>query len=373
LAAAPLSVWADPWRHAISVPVSIEYNSNARLSDPAVDLWRYRFVPNYSLTGTFGPDTLSANLSVRVERSTEPLISIDRQDPILSVVWGHLTPTGAFGVSANYRQISTLVNQLDETGNPSAADGTQTLKSVTANWSGGLSERSTLSAYGVYSDRTFDRGSSSGSSGSTLQSGGLNFNHTLNERIGLFIGPAVNRFEPKSANGQSSTRYTFSAGGNWNVTERLSASAQAGVIKTEGNGALSQTQSYWLSYAAGRSQFSVNGSHGSFSTGGQGGFSNRDTVTGSWSYSIDEKTQSGINLAWSQFDSSGAKTAVQKAGTWLSHDLGQFWSVRLNYQYTQRERANGAQNNGNAATNDDLVVIPSHQVNLTLTYSLPDL
>lgn len=355
---------ADPWRHAISIPFGIDYDSNPVFQQPAEDVWRFRFVPKYSLNADFGRDIWTADLAARIERSTDPLISVEREDPLLNAGWRHLTENGEYGVSARYQQNSTRANQLDQTGQVQT-DGTQATTSVTAHWSEALTERAKFSTYGVFSSLESDTGTPSAS---TSQAGGVNFDYALTDRIGLFVAPAINRFAPED--GDSTTRYTFSAGGKWQATENLSMSAQSGFNKTEGSGILNPQGAFWVRYQKGRHDFSVNGNFGGFTTGSQSGFSSQDTLSASWGYAIDERTRSGVDYRWSEFSGASSPTTTHMVGAWVSHDLSESWNLRLAYQYMQRER--GAEND-DGDVSGQLAAIPSHKVNLTISYSLPNL
>jgi hypothetical protein len=344
------------WHSAASVSTTVEHDSNPLLSnDNKTAVTRTRVAPNYRLTGTFGRDELRAGFGLNLERSSDPSIVSDREDPNLQLAWQRETETGGFGLTTGYSETSTLSDAVEQTG-AVAGDGTQKTYSLGGNWSAAVSERGTLAnnteykrvKYDIDSQTSYDNASTS-----------LSWNYAWSERVEPFTSFALSRYEPQDSTlATSSNSYTPSAGLNLKISERLEGSVHAGINKVSGTeGGQSGQGGFDLRYEGER--FDVNFDVGrSTVASGDGGFTEVSSFTGAWSYAIDEISRGGLSASWQ--DSKGVTpNTTQNFGAWASRELSPFWIARLSLMHKQRQQ-------------DGFADATANVLGLTLTYSHPD-
>jgi hypothetical protein len=344
------------WHSATSVSTTVEHDSNPLLSsDNKTAVTRTRVAPNYNLTGTFGRDELHAGFGLNLERSSDPAIVSDREDPNLQLAWQRETETGGFGLTSGYSETSTLSDAVEQTG-VVAGDGTQKTYSLGGNWSAAVSERGTLAnnteykrvKYDIDSQTSYDNASTS-----------LSWNYAWSERAEPFTNFALSRYEPQDSSlATSSNSYTPSAGLNLKISERLEGSVHAGINKVSGtDGGPSGQGGFDLRYEGERFDLSVDVGRSTVASG-EGGFTEVSSLSGAWSYAIDEVSRAGLSASWQ--DSQGeTPNTTQNFSAWASRELSPFWLARLSLMYKQRQQ-------------DGLADATANVIGLTLTYSHPD-
>ena len=350
-----LSALAGGWHQSISLPITLEYDTNPTLSSTdKTELWRARFAPAYNLTGTFGLDEFKAGLGVMIERPSDRNVVAARQDPNLALGWRRLTETGEYGLTAKYDKASTQSTELQETGRV-VRDGTRTTKSLLGNWRSAISERSTLAADAQHTAVAYDSGTST--SYKNLSTG-LTFSHAWSARAEPFLRVSASRYEPDSALVSSSNLYTVMGGLKYLSSENLEWTAQAGVARVSGSASdTGWLGSFVMRYVAARSDYSLDIGR-SVSPSGEGGFIQSDQAKGAWTYSIDALTRAGLDASVRKTKGTSPNT-MHLLGAWVSHDLSHFWSSRLYYQYKQRQQT--GQDNASA-----------NVLGVTLVYTHPD-
>ena len=187
-------VLAGEWNQSVSLPTTLEYDSNLPLSSTNNQgVSRLIVVPVYSLVGTYGIDEFKVGLGLSVERSSDQRVSIDREDPNLLLGWRRLTETGEFGLTTKYDQVSSREAELQETGG-TAADSTRKTWTLGTRWSAAVTELSTLTAYADYKTVSYDAGSQTNFSNIAA---GINWSYAWSERIEPFLGFSVSHYEPE--------------------------------------------------------------------------------------------------------------------------------------------------------------------------------
>jgi hypothetical protein len=344
------------WQSAVSLPTTVEYDSNPLLAaDNGTAVTRTIIAPDYKLIGTFGRDEVRAGFGLNLERSSDPSVVADREDPNLQLAWQRATETGGFGLKAGYSETSTLSNAVEQTG-VVASDGTQKTYSLAGNWSAALSERSTLANNTEYKRVNYDINSLTSYDNLTT---GLNWSYAWSERIEPFTSFTLSRYEPQdSALATSSSSYTPSAGLKLKISERLEGSLHAGLNKVTGaEGGPSGQGGFDLRYEGERFDLSVDVGRSTVASG-EGGFTEVSSLSGAWSYAIDETSRAGLSAAWQ--DSKGeTPNTTQNFSAWASRELSPFWLARLSLMYKQRQQ-------------DGLSDATANVIGLTLSYSHPD-
>lgn len=347
--------YAATWQPAIAVPSTVEYDSNPTLATSGEKgVTRTIIAPDFSLVGTSGQDEFQFGLGVYVVRSSDTSIVTDREDPRLKLGWERETETGAFGLTARYEESSTLSSTVQETG-VVVPDGTQKMTSLEGNWRTALSERSTLANEIEYRRVTYDIDSLTNYD---ELSNRLSYTYAWSERMELFTRMGVKRYEPDdSATAVSSTSYTPDIGMNYQFSEQLRGTVYVGVNdESNADSGPSAQGGLSLNYSGERVDAGIDASRNTIASG-DGGFVEVDSLSGIWSYAIDETRRAGFAASWQ--DSKGqTPNTLRNYSTWFSQELSPFWIARLSYTYKQRQQ-------------DGLPDATANVVGLTLTYSYP--
>lgn len=325
---------AGNWDQSISLPATLEHDSNLPLSTGSKQgVSRLIVVPAYSLTGTFGIDEFKAGLGLRGERSSDQRVSIDREDPNLLAGWRRLTDTGEFGLKAKYDEVSSREAELQETGG-AAPDSTRKTWSLGAVWRSAITALSTLSADADYKTVSYDAGTQTDYKNLAA---GITWNYTWSERIEPFLRFAVSHYDPdkSTATAATSDYYNATVGVKVKATEHLEWTAQGG----PGRVSARTTDTGWqgsvdMQYRGDRYDATLNLGR-SVTTSGDGGFVASDRVAGTYGYTIDERSSLGISASWQDNKGNNAST-MQQLGAWASHEFTPFWHTRLYYQHKLR-------------------------------------
>ena len=349
-------VLAGEWDQTVSLPTTLEYDSNLPLSATKKQgVSRLIIVPAYSLVGTYGIDEFKAGLGLHVERSSDQRVSMNRKDPNLLLGWRRLTETGEFGLTTTYDEVSSRAAELQNTGGITT-DSTQKTAALRGLWRSAVTESSTLTADADYKTVSYDTGSQTNFNN---LSAGISWNYAWSERIEPFLRFSVSHYEPDKATltAPASDYYTATAGVKVQASEYLEWTAQGG----PGRVVASVTDTGWqgslaMQYRGDRYDITLNMGR-SVTVSGDGGFVASDQVTGAFSYAIDERSRAGFAASWQDNKGQNPNT-MQQLGAWASHELSPFWYARLNYQHKLRSQ------NGQPDASGDVLGV-------TLVYSPP--
>ena len=350
-------VHAASWQKAITLPMTVEYDSNPRLdTDNQKAVTRTIIAPDYSLVGAFGRDELRLGMGLHVERSSDQSVVLNREDPSLQLGWQRESETGGFGLTARYVESSTLSSALEETG-VVASDGTQKKYALAGNWHAAIGGLSTLTSDTEYASVNYDIDSLTSYDEVSTS---LSWNYAWSARVEPFTRFAVSRYEPKSGTAAtaSSNNYSPTAGVLLKITERLEGTLRAGA--SSGSGAESGARGqggFELHYIGERFDTSIDAGRSTV-TSGEGGFVEITALRGAWSYVVDETSRAGIDASWQ--DSKGrAPNTLRQFGVWASRELSPLWVARLALTYKQRQQ-------------DGLPDASANIIGMTLIYSHPD-
>jgi hypothetical protein len=325
---------AENWQQSISIPVSVEHDSNPTLSpNGKADLQRIRMVPDYKFSGTFGVDQISAGLSLQIERATDKAVNLPRQDPSINLNWLRSTETGEYGLSTRYQEDSTRDSELNDSG-LIVRDGTRKTQFLSAKWRSSISEHGSLTVNG---DRTSVAYSSATLTDYTNTSFSLSYNRTLTERIEPFARLALSHYAPQSTTNAASKNLSLTAGLQFKVSETMEWTAEASrhsVSATNNSGSGRWQGSLALRHSGERHTAMIEASRSS-SASAAGGLVESDTVRGNLNYSVDTKVQAGLDASQRRGKGLLPNTMIQ-VGAWVSRELAPFWTTRLNYQFRQR-------------------------------------
>lgn len=331
--------WADSLQQNFSAHASEEYVTNPLLNPAFQGLsgWRSTVEPNYILTDTLGADELKASLDLLLVRSSNTSIIADGDYPTATLGWNRLQDKGKFGISTSYSVAPTLVAAPSTVGLVSA-NSSMTSRNLSADLTRELSERTTLTLNGAYSDIAF---SGSGNTASLMdyasQSGGLKLNYVLGEHTATFVNLSYLGFVP-SGGAPTSSIYNAWLGLNWNATERLDWILQGGPSRLEsagvagagaGSGAGTSTSlqgGVTMNYKGQLSGLILNANRQS-TPSGLGAIIIIDQANGSLSYDLGERSKTGIDLGWSKYNYVSGDLS-RTAGAWLRHDFNTSWWMK---------------------------------------------
>lgn len=325
--------WADTWQHAVSSRISTEYDTNPALSatNPG-GVWRALFEPSYTLMGKVGANDYKAGLALQIARSSNSTLSQNRDGPSVFLDWLRQYDTGEFGISSRYEEIATRDAGIDATGLVPITS-TRASRILSGSWSKSLSERSTLSANGLYDSVTYKGGTYIDYA---TQSGSVKFSHALSERSTPFLRIIGDRYVPDGS-GPSSSLTNIALGLDWKV-EHVDLTMQ--VSKPRGGGDnTGLLGSLAAQYTGQQSQLVLNADRqiipsGQVTTASSlGGFVKADLVRGSWSHHLSEYTTTGIDLEWQKNHSITVNNVRSIMGAWLQLNLNPTWVMRTNYQH----------------------------------------
>lgn len=327
-------VQAGDWQQSVSLPATLERNSNLPLSaTKRQGVSRLIIMPAYSLAGDYGIDQLKAGLGLSVERSSDQSVSMNREDPSLQLGWRHLTETGDFSLTTKYDQVSSRLTELQETG-LATADSSRKTWFLGGNWRSAVTELSTLTTDADYKTVRYDAGTQTNFNNI---SAGISWNYGWSERIEPFLRVSVSHYDPDkiTVTAATSDYYAATAGVKVKASEHLEWTAQGGrnrvVARTTDTG---WQGSLAMQYRGDRYDAALNVGR-SVTTSGDGGFVASDLAAGTFSYAIDERSGLGLSASW-QDNKGSTPNTMQQLGAWASRELSHFWNARLYYQHKLR-------------------------------------
>ena len=330
---------ADSLQQNFSGKASEEYVTNPLLNPALQSLsaWRSTVDPNYMLTRVSGTDQLTANLDMLLIHSTNTNIIADGAFPTATLSWTRQGDKGKVDVATSYSVASTMTAMPSTTGLVSA-NSTSTSRNLSADWSRELSDRTTLTLNGAYTYTTFSGGI--GNSASLFefatQTGGVKLNYVLNEHSATFMNVSYVDFVP-TGGGQSSRIYNALLGLDWNASEYLDWTMQAGPSRLEsagnvaGNPAVTGSSTslqggMTMTYKRQMTNLVLSANRQS-APSPLGTIILTDQVNGSLSYDLSERSKTGLDLGWSKYDAL-IMSFYRTAGIWLRHDLNTSWWMK---------------------------------------------
>ena len=324
-----------------SVSNSIDYDNNVSMSKNAQSVWRYNLVPNYSISAVSDLNRWYSNASVNVQRSTDKNLSIDRQDPTVTIGWDRELVRGKFSLSADYSRASTRITEFQNSGLVSN-DGSSINKAININWSRALSERLVWSLGGSAVQSTF----SGGGSLSSYKSKSLtsNLSYELNDRLKPFINLAYTTYDSQDSQQgleqgtQNSRAYT--GGFSYQINPILSTSFSAGITRlSSGVGKVGE-----MSFSYVGEQTRLSGAYSrNVTPSGIGGFQNADNISLDYAYSMSEKSDVGTSFNWRKNNSLNDVESKQLS-VFYSLSLTEYWLMRFSIQTREIKSTNQSVN-----------------------------
>jgi hypothetical protein len=315
-------VLAGEWEQSLSLPATIEHDSNLPLSTTNKQgVSRLILVPAYSLIGTYGIDEFQAGLGFNVERSSDQRVSADREDPNLLLGWRRLTETGEFSLTTAYQEVSSRAAELENTGTITP-DSTQKTRSLRGLWRSAVTDVSTLTVDADYKNVSYDAGTQTDYQNLAA---GISWNYTWSERIEPFLRVSASHYDPDrtTVTAAKSDYYSGTAGVKVKASENLDWTAQGGPGKVSGRtGGTGWQGSIDMQYRGGGYDVTLNAGR-SVTVSGSEGFAVANRVAGTFRYPIDDRREAGLTASWQDNKGDNPNT-FQQLGAWASHELSPF-------------------------------------------------
>jgi len=324
---------ADSWQQEGSVGVSGEHDSNPTMSPTYPgSVWRALFDPSYKILGKVGKNELTSNLALHIERSSNIVLSEDRNDPSVFLGWTHPIDTGEFGISAEYNEMATRLAETDISG-PGYNPSTRVARLMSGRWNDSLSERSSLSANASYEGVFYMGGTYIDY---VTRSGDMMFKYDWSEINATSLKLSHSNYVPAIGNLASDTT-NYMIIWDWKTSDELDGSLQIGKYKISDAFSTSMGRQFSaaLHYVGQQAGFVLNASQ-QVSPSGSGGFIVIDQATANWNYALSEYSNAGIDLSW-QKNLYQTNVINRNPGAWLQNELNSFWMLRTYYRHRTSE------------------------------------
>jgi hypothetical protein len=317
--------WADTWQQAGSAKISTEFVNNPALSptNPQT-VERVLFEPGYGLKGKFGENELTTGLAFQIARSSNETLSPQRNSPNAFLDWLRESEMGEFGASAKYAEIVPTDISPDTTGVIPVVS-TRVSRFSSVKWSKMLSERSILSANGSYERVNY---ASSNYISYSTRSESLMFSYALGEGSIPFLTMMHSDYAPTDNSSPSSFTNMLLAGWNWKASDYLDGSLQMGKTRVN-NDELSTQGGALVHYTGQRTQLTLN-LNSQVLPSGLGGYTSVVQVNGNWSYDLNERTKTAIDLGWIK-NHLVTDVIYRSSGAWIQYELDSFWNLKTYY------------------------------------------
>ena len=335
-----------------AVPMGVEHDTNPRMSSTdKQSIWRYIATPRYSIAAVSDRNRWYSDVSLRLERSSDKKISIDREDPNVVVGWQRDGEIDRFSLIGKYNKASTRFTEFDETGLV-VNDASSITRLIAANWSRSFTERLNFSLGGQYLTTAYSGGNFTNYSTKSLNS---TLTYDLNERVRPFMQVGLTDFNPDGQGRRNTKSQNYLVGAHIDISPRLNVSASAGVnhLSSAGNGRIANANFNYLG-----ERYGLRGSiERSVSASSIGNFQESDRMSLGYNYDLSDKSSLSADFSWRKNNSLNDSESKQLSG-FYSRDLTEFWQMKLLLQ-TRNLTSTNRSANGNVA-------------GITFTYNLPE-
>lgn len=317
--------WADSWEQTVSTRFSTEYDTNPTMTpEYPGSAWRALFEPSYTLTGRLDMDELTTGLALQMSRSSNETLSPNRDSPSVFIDWLRHIEASEFGISSRYTEVATRNFGIDATGQVPLSS-TRASRTVSGRWRQALSERSTFSAIGAYESIFYSGGNYIDYA---TRSASMMFRYAWSENNTPFIIMSYVDYEPADG-GPTGQLDTATLGWNWRASDNLELTLQGGKYHNS-EGETANHGAAIVQYTGQYSAFMLNAQR-QVAPSGLGGFVTVDQANASWSYDLNERSKTGVDVAVQR--NLATDIINRTEGVWLQNDLDSFWSMRLYYQH----------------------------------------
>jgi hypothetical protein len=366
------NVLADRLEQRVSVPMTGAYDSNPQMVAGGEGAYIARLAPQYTLTHISDANEFALSLGAVIARSSNQTVFQDQNDPNASLGWKHLTPTSEFSLNALYRQESARQAEFIQSGLV-VPDTTRTTKGVVAGWTSQLTERLNYTLGADYSTISYDDTIPSLTRLIDYDTYGGRFSlaYEITPRDEVYWLSNGSRYQPNVSGlvsgtdlASDSTAYGSMLGYKQRVSDAIDWDIRAGWLTITGP----EDDSTWqgnlrVTYTGEQSRLGVDVGRFANPTGTAGGYLLSNQVRAAYSYDLSERTTVGFDGSWIKNEETRFypdATTATVVGVSGSHELDQFWSLRL----VAQRRYSDYDNFRSSAT--------GNLISLSLIYTHPD-
>lgn len=324
--------------HTLSLPVTFEYESNPQLLTANEESVSKRVVtPTYSVSSNDERTPWNINANIRAERSSNQVISQDRDDAGVNIGLTHYYETGQLGIVGLYQEQSTRESEFSESGLVNN-DNTRRSRNMTVNWLTNISDKTSLSMNGTISSVDFIGASTAGLVDYKTENINARLNYTLNDNNQIYSAVNVSYYQPNSGIGQETETRALDIGAVYNFSEQLTISAGVGVNETREEN--QDDENGWqanldLQYVTLRSSSNLKFSR-YLAPSSTGGLEERYLLTAGWSYSITDFDKIDFGYSWNQVQTT-QKTETSVIALSYTGDLSESWNFRFSADHRIKE------------------------------------
>lgn len=315
----------------------VDYDNNVGMSNDPQSVWRYSFVPTYSISGVDQLNRWFARAGFNIQRSSDKNLSIDREDPNLGFGWDREFELGSLSITGNYIKTSTRISELQDSGLV-ANDASSISKSLSANLTRFFSEKISGSLRAGIVRSTFTGGSGLTSFNSKSLNSSISYEYS--EKLRPFVSLGYSTFMSTNSNQGSQNSQTFSGGATYTINPRLSTNFSAGLTRLSTG--VGKVGDFSLSYTGER--YRLNGLYSrSVSPSSIGGFQNADSISFGYSYSLSETSNIGTDFSWRRNNSLN-DIETKQFSAFYNNNLSEYWQMRLSMQARDIKSSNQSTN-----------------------------
>ena len=315
-------VKAGTWEQDLSSQFTSEYDSNPTMSPNNPEgAWRGLFEPSYTLLGRYGQDEYKSGVSMQMSRSSDEVLSPNRNSPSVFIDLLHRLEESEFGINTRYSEIATRDAGVDAAGHVPVSS-TRVSRSVSGRLTKRLSERGVLSADSAYEGIAYQGGTFIDYA---IRTTNLMYSYAWSEYNTPYFQATRIVFEPAVTGFPSSFTNTLVLGLNWKLTSNIEGNVHVGKSNINDDEVGTQGAASIL-YNGLRNRLTLNISH-QVTPSGLGGFANIDQVDGSWNLALSERKNIGIDLM-SQRSHYTVDNSNSSASIWLQYEINTFWGLR---------------------------------------------
>ena len=263
------------------------------------------------------------------------------------------------GINAKYDESSARTSEFDESGLVTV-DRTRKTQMLGSSWRDQLTTLLNYSVSASYNSVTYDGGNTTALTDYNTLAALFSLGYALDERSEVFWTLNGSQFEPQGNTSRSSETYGTMLGYKQRISDQFDWSLQGGMVQITGTNSGSGWQGNGqLGYSGERTSISLNAGRSVSGSGVTGGFASSDQVRGQITYALTERASAGFDASWIKRNGTFASTG-QTYNAWVSQEISQFWTLRLNAQRKQFEQTAGATAEANI-------------IGLSIIYTHPDL
>ncbi len=334
----------------VTVPSSVEHETNPELvENDKQSIWRYTTTPTYTISAVDNTDRWFGTAALRLQRSSNKSISVDREDPLITLGWERGLERGTFKLLGNYEKNSIRSTEFKRTGVVNA-DGDEITKSMLAEWSRLLTERLTLTLNGKLQKTEYTTGDLVDFS---TQDIGSNLSYQLNQKVDVFGILNFSKFSPDDQSGDERVM-KYLAGAKIQLNPNLVIIGAAGWNKISSTG-YSMIGNASFEYVFdrhtlyGRLERSTNPT-------GESNLLKSDRASLTYDYKLSDTSKLGSDFSWSKNYSESTSRTLGLGG-YYAREISDRWAMK--FYVDMRE------------LKDNIKTVNSEIAGISFTYSTP--